>query len=507
MRTVKKMNLKSQMLHLFVILLLFQGCQAQDKKKDKDIKSIQKSAAPFPEKVSYSGNVDFRLAAKIATPGVVHIKSYFKSQMQQYENKDKNEFYDIPDALKDFFGDDSFFRQFRYQLPQSQQYNSEPVVGSGSGVILTPDGYIVTNNHMVKNADEINVTLYDGRSYTAKRIGSDPQTDLALLKIDEKNLSFIMYGDSDKIEVGEWVVAVGNPFNLASTVTAGIVSAKARNINILSDQGAIESFIQTDAAVNPGNSGGALVTLDGKLIGINTAIATPTGVYAGYAFAIPVDIVKKVANDLMNFGSVRRGILGISIRDMNSTLAKEININRANGVYVDSVTVKGAAKEAGVKAKDVIISIDNIETRTASKLQEIIMRKHPGEKVKITLIRNGNEKKELTATLKKQEESTKIINTELKGLLKDLGVELVEINKEDQKKYNVRNGLKITKLYDGKLKIFTNIREGFVITSVNNKSVSTVKSFMEAVEAQRGGIMLEGKYAGDPTYYYYAFGL
>lgn len=505
MTTTKRMGFKSQRIYLFVLFLLFQGCQAQDKKDEKDIDAIQKNAVSNPDKVSYTGNVDFKLAAKIATPGVVHIKSIFKPQTRQYQDSD--DFHNMPDPLKDFFKDDPFFRQFRFQIPQSPQYDSEPFMGSGSGVILTPDGYIVTNNHMVKDADEINITLFDGRSYPGKVIGNDPQTDLALLKIDEKNLSFIRYGDSDSIEVGEWVVAVGNPFNLASTVTAGIVSAKARNINILRDQGAIESFIQTDAAANPGNSGGALVTLDGKLIGINTAIATPTGVYAGYAFAIPVDIVKKVANDLMNFGSVQRGVLGIVIRDMNSTIAKEINIDRANGVYVDSVTANGAAKEAGVRAKDVIISIDNMETVTASKLQELVMRKRPGEKIKITLIRNGKDKKELTATLKKQEESPKIIKSERIDLLKDLGVELVAISKEDQKNYNVRNGLKVTKLYDGKLKRFTGIREGFVITAVNNRAVTTVKSFMEAVAAQQGGIMLEGKYAGDPTYYYYAFGM
>jgi Do/DeqQ family serine protease len=507
MTLFKKVYPKSKILYFFVFLLFFQGCQSQDKKNGKDIEEIQKNAGGYTNTVSYANNVDFRLAAKIATPGVVHIKCLFKQQTQRNYNEDQDGFYNIPDPLKDFFRDDPFFRQFRFQVPDSQENDSEPLIGSGSGVILTPDGFIVTNNHMVKNADDINVTLYDGRSYTAKLIGTDPKTDLALLKIDEKNLSFVAFGDSDKIEVGEWVVAVGNPFNLASTVTAGIVSAKARNLNILKDQGAIESFIQTDAAVNPGNSGGALVTLEGKLIGINTAIATPTGVYAGYAFAIPVDIVKKVSNDLMNFGSVSRGFLGISIRDMDSKIAKEINIDRANGVFVDSVAINGAANEAGVRAKDVIISIDNIETMTSSKLQEIVMRKRPGDKVKIVLIRNGNEKKELFATLKKQEASPKITKTVNPELLKDLGIQLIPINKEDQKNYKVKNGLKVTKLYTGKLKKNTNIREGFVITAVNNKEVSTVDSFIEAVEAQQGGIMLEGKYASDPTYYYYAFGM
>jgi Do/DeqQ family serine protease len=500
MKAFKKIYLKTKLLYLFIMLLAFNGCNAQDKKNEKDIEGIQKSAIGYTNKVSYTGIVDFKMAAKIATPGVVNIKSTFKIQRHQNEDWNQN---DIPDSFKDFFKNDPFFRFFKFE----PNYDSEPVIGGASGVILTHDGYIVTNNHVIKDADEIEVTLHNGKSYKAQIIGTDPQTDLALIKIDEKDLSFIMFGDSDNIEVGEWVVAVGNPFNLASTVTAGIVSAKTRNINILRDQGAIESFIQTDAVMNPGNSGGALVTLDGKLIGINTAIASPTGVYAGYAFAIPVDIVKKVSNDLMNYGSVIRGFLGISIRDLDSKIAKEINIDRANGVYVDSVSATGAAKEAGVKAKDVIISIDGIETMTSGKLMEIIMRKHPGDKVKIVLIRNGNEKKELIATLKKQESTIKHIKPESAELLKDLGVELVPISKEDQKKYKVENGLKVTKLYNGKLKRNTNIKEGFVITAVNRREVSSVDSFIEAVKKQRGGIMLEGKYAGDPTYYYYAFGM
>jgi serine protease Do len=500
MKPFKKFYLKSKIFYLFIMLLPLQGCNAQDNKKEKDIEEIQKSAIDYTDKASYTGNVDFKMAAKIATPGVVNIKSTFKTQVRQNEDWNQN---DLPDPFKDFFKNDPFFKYFKFE----PNYDSEPVIGGASGVILTPDGYIVTNNHVVKDADEIEVTLYNGKSYKAKIIGTDPQTDLALIKIDEKNLSFIAFGDSDTIEVGEWVVAVGNPFNLASTVTAGIVSAKTRNINILRDQGAIESFIQTDAVMNPGNSGGALVTLDGKLIGINTAIASPTGVYAGYAFAIPADIVKKITNDLMNYGLVKRGFLGISIRDLDSKIAKEINIDRANGVYVDSVSATGAAKEAGVKAKDVIISIDGIETMTSGKLMEIIMRKHPGDKVKIVLIRNGNEKKELTATLKKQDTSNLNIKPESAELLKDLGVELVPISNEDKKKYKVENGLKITKLYNGKLKRHTNIKEGFVITAVNRREVSNLDSFIEAIKKQRGGIMLEGKYAGDPTYYYYAFGM
>ncbi|MEZ7500110.1 trypsin-like peptidase domain-containing protein [Flavobacterium sp. Arc3] len=487
-----------------MIFLIFQGCQAQNKENEKGTETIPNSATGITAKISYTGIVDFRYAAKIATPTVVNIKSLFKSKVPQNQNGDENEFYNLPDPLKEFFQSDPFLRQFKFQTPNSSEYNSMPRVGSASGVLLTADGYIVTNNHVVKGADEINITLFDGRTYTAKIVGTDPLTDLALLKIDEKNLSFILFGDSDVIEIGEWVVAVGNPFNLASTVTAGIVSAKARNINILQDQGAIESFIQTDAAVNPGNSGGALVTLEGKLIGINTAIATPTGVYAGYAFAIPVDIVKKVTNDLMKYGVVQRAVLGISIRDLNSELAKTININRANGVYVDAVMDNGAAKQAGIRAKDVIVSIDNIETITSSKLQEIISRKRPGDMVSIMVIRNGKDKKELTVILKKYTPVPIVLSADL---LKELGVELQEISADDKTKYNVRNGLKVKKLYDGNLKEYTNIREGFVITAVNKIPVTTVKSFIEVLQNHQGDIMIQGKYTGDPTFYYYVFGM
>jgi len=440
-----KINLKLHRMYLFIVLLFFQGCQAQDEKNENSSEETQKNTTSKLGKISYTGIVDFRNAAKIATPTVVNIKSFFKSKIPQNQNGDENEFYNLPDPLKEFFQSDPFLRQFKSQSPNSSEYNAMPKVGSASGVILTADGYIVTNNHVVKDADSINITLFDGRTYTAKIVGIDPLTDLALLKIDEKNLPFILFGDSDVIEIGEWVVAVGNPFNLASTVTAGIVSAKARNINILQDQGAIESFIQTDAAVNPGNSGGALVTLEGKLIGINTAIATPTGVYAGYAFAIPVDIVKKVTNDLMKYGVVQRAVLGISIRDLNSELAKTININRANGVYVDAVIDNGAAKQAGIRAKDVIVSIDNIETITASKLQEIISRKRPGDMVSIMVVRNGKDKKELTVILQKYTPVPLVLNTDI---LKELGVELQEISADDKTKYNVRNGLKINKVYD-----------------------------------------------------------
>ncbi len=502
---------KQNLLIFFLLPLFYIGCLAQGEKKNElfnidQLQSNQKKGNTIARE-SYVGLVDFRQAAKIATPCVVHVKSSYRPEKSFKEKEDGKEFYyEMPDFFDDFFKGDPFFRRFEFRYPESPLYPREPIETSGSAVIITDDGYIITNNHVVKDADKIEVTLYDRRSYEAVVKGTDPQTDLALIKIKEKGLQFIEFANSDNIEIGEWVVAVGNPFNLASTVTAGIVSAKARNINILKDQGAIESFIQTDAAVNPGNSGGALVNLEGKLIGINTAIATPTGVYAGYAFAIPSDIIKKVINDLLNYGKVQRGYLGITIRDLNSELSKELKIDRAIGVYVDSVLTDGAAKKAGIKEKDVIIEIDDIETSNAPKLQEIIARKKPGEKVKISLIRDGK-KKEIIATLKNKQGNTELLKKESSEILNILGVELVELSSKDKKEYKVSNGVKVAKLFSGKLRKQTEIREGFVITKVNNKIIKSIADFISQMEGTTGGIMIEGRYLGDSFNYYYAFGM
>ncbi|MBL6448078.1 Do family serine endopeptidase [Fulvivirga sp. 29W222] len=494
------MNLKPISL-LVVSSLLLIACQAQERENTKrDIGTLQSKYGVTASNISYTGTVDFRHAARVATPGVVHIRSTYTVDGQE---NGKN-FYGIPDPLRDLLRNDPFFKQFDFQFPE-RKYKVVPRQTAGSGVILSSDGYIVTNNHVIEGADEIEVTLYDRHSYKGKVIGTDSQTDLALVRIDANELSYITFGNSDSVEVGQWVLAVGNPFNLASTVTAGIVSAKARNINILQDQNAIESFIQTDAAVNPGNSGGALVSLDGKLIGINTAIATPTGVYAGYAFAIPSDIVKKVVDDLMNFGKVQRAVLGVIISDLNSELSDELNIKRTTGVYVNNVLEGEAAQKAGIRKKDVIIAIDDMATDSSPELQEIIARKKPGEKVKITLIRNGKELK-LYATLESPKEKT-IAAGAGKALLKELGVELQEISNEDKQKYSIKNGVIVTRLYAGKLSEYTDIKEGFIITSVNNIPIKSVDDFISAVGSQQGGIMLEGIYPGDPTIYYYAFGM
>ncbi|MEO6168788.1 MAG: trypsin-like peptidase domain-containing protein, partial [Chitinophagales bacterium] len=332
-----------------------------DTNQQRSFEEKQATSARFSE-VSYSntndlaGTLDFRYAAKRTTSGVVHIKTSYAPR-QVSRNDQYNPF-------RELFGD-----QFGQQQPSES---------SGSGVIISDDGYIVTNNHVVDDGETIEVILADKQSYQAKVIGTDPSTDLALLKIDERNLPFITFGNSDSVEVGEWVLAVGNPFNLESTVTAGIVSAKGRNINLLRsrDTSAVESFIQTDAAVNPGNSGGALVNTNGELIGINSAIATPTGTFAGYSFAVPVNIVSKVVNDLMKFGMVQRGFLGVQIATLNADLAKAKGLDAKNltGVYVDGVKAGGAGEAAGLKAGDIITKVNNAPVNTSPELQEQVSR-------------------------------------------------------------------------------------------------------------------------------------
>ena len=316
--------------------------------------------------------LDFTAVAEQVMDAVVHIKS---TQVVAQASPGPRGYRQLPDPFGDLFGD--FFRpHFRFEGPHPQIPN--PSVGTGSGVIINSEGYIVTNNHVIAGASDIEVTLHDNRTYKAKVIGTDPSTDLALIQIKEKNLPTLPLVNSDDVRVGEWVLAVGNPLNLNSTVTAGIVSAKSRNINILQDQYAIESFIQTDAAINPGNSGGALVNLQGGLIGINTAIASPTGAYAGYGFAVPSNLVSKVVEDLLKHGVVQRGYLGVSIRGVDGSLAREKDLVVTRGVYVDSVMDKSAADEAGIKAGDVIKEINGYSVTTAPQLLEIIGRYRPG---------------------------------------------------------------------------------------------------------------------------------
>ena len=382
--------------------------------------------------------------------------------------------------------------------------------GSGSGVVISQDGYIVTNNHVVKDASKIEIVLNDKRSYIAEVIGTDPTTDLALLKVKETNLSFANYGNSDAVKIGEWVLAVGNPFNLNSTVTAGIISAKGRNINILeNNQGGlapIESFLQTDAAVNPGNSGGALVNTNGELVGINTAIASNNGSYQGYSFAIPVNIVKKVVSDLIEFGTVQRAYIGLSIQDIDSKFAEEKHIKQLKGVYINGLTENGAGELAGVKVGDIVTKVEGVDIKGTSELLEQIGKFRPSDKINLTLIRNEKEMI-LPIELKNKENTLGIIKKPevIRTSINSLGAEFEELSAEHLAKYNIPSGVKIHKLNAGKLSN-AGIKEGFVITSIDKKKITNIKEVQALLENKTGGVLIEGVYPNGMRAYY-GFGL
>lgn len=439
--------------------------------------------------------LNFINAADAARPAVVHIKTSYepKSQGQQkvYPGGPMDE------MLKDFFGEG-------FSMPEGNYQNSGPQEASGSGVIISADGYIITNNHVVENADKIEVVLNDKRSFTGKLIGTDPSTDLALVKIEEKDLPTVIYGNSDNVKIGEWVLAVGNPFNLTSTVTAGIVSAKARNINILKskDNLAIESFIQTDAVVNPGNSGGALVNLRGELIGINTAIASPTGSYAGYSFAVPVALVKKVIKDLAEYGTVQRALLGVSIMEINSTLAKEKGLKDVTGVYVASVNQSSAADKAGLKEGDVITHVNQIPVNSSASLQENVARFRPGDKIKVKYVRDGKEQ-EVDAVLMNTKGNTQLVKKEdISASTKSVGASLIDLSKEEMKKLGIDGGVKVTKLLPGKFRD-AGIKEGFIITSIDKQKVKNAEDLMHYLDGNKSeGTLLGGVYPNGQKAYY-----
>ena len=450
--------------------------------------SATTSPVHYTNLAASAGPVDFRDAAEQSVPAVVHVMTKFTTQQTYY------------DPFQGFFGGGNGIQV----VPQQQE-------ASGSGVIISNDGYIVTNYHVVENADEVSVTLNDKRSYDAKVIGTDPNTDLAVIKIDEKNLPFIAYGNSDDVKVGEWVLAVGNPFNLTSTVTAGIVSAKARNINLISSNGsgsgAVESFIQTDAAVNPGNSGGALVNTSGQLIGINSAIASSTGSFAGYSFAIPVNLVRKVVADLMEFGTVERGYLGVNIKDVDANLVKEKNLDKLKGVYVEGVIDGGSAADAGIESGDVITQIGDVEVNNVAELQEQVNRFRPGDKVVISYSR-GSKEKTATVVLKNKNNATSLIKKDDVASgdeAQTLGATFETVAPEDMKKLNISNGLRVSKLEAGKLRN-AGIREGFIITTVDKNPVSTPDELKQVLDNKKGGILIEGVYPNGSRAYY-AFGM
>lgn len=444
---------------------------------------VQYAAYTAPKTIP-SGNLDFTNAASLSVHAVVHIKTEYEQKTTTYN---------------DFFG--GLFNPWGiYNSP-----NTAPVTASGSGVILSEDGYIVTNNHVVQDATSIEVTLNDKRTYEAKLIGNDEGTDLALIKIEESGLPYLSYGNSDSVKVGEWVLAVGNPFNLTSTVTAGIISAKARNLKILGKNSSIETFLQTDAAVNPGNSGGALVNTEGKLVGINAAIASAsTGSYIGYSFAIPVNIVRKVVDDLLVYGEIQRCYLGITPEEIDSKIAKEKGLSVVKGINVSKVTENSGAFDAGIKEGDVITKIGSTDVNSLSELQEAILIHKPGDKVVVSYIRDG-EDKDVTVTLKNIDGSTGIVKKDEKSIVTSLGATFEVAGKDDLKRLGLTYGLKVTKVDAG---LFRNagIKVGFIVTGIDRKPVKTKEDIIAALKDKKGGVLIEGYYPNGMKSYY-GFGM
>ncbi len=449
----------------------------------------------FDDKNSPTPVVDFTPAATSATPAVVHIKTITKAKQGGTAQRQRNPFSDLfgDDMFDDFFGGPRV-----YSTPEQK--------ASGSGVIYTADGYIITNNHVVAGADEINVTLKNRKTYKATVIGTDPSSDLAVIKIDAKNLPYVVWGNSDEVKLGQWVLAIGYPLNLDVTVTAGIVSAKSRSIGINERQSdrPVESFIQTDAAVNQGNSGGALIDTDGELIGINSAIASPTGTYAGYSYAIPVNIVRKVVGDIVKYGTVQRAYIGISYpregltdEQKQSQGIKDVE----NGVFVMEVSEDGSAKLAGLKKGDILTKVNGVVVTSGPEMVEQVARYKPGDKISITYLRDG---KETTAniTLKNRAGNFDIVKSE--SAIEKLGGQLATVDAALAKKNNIDGGVSVKTKGSGGALANSRIQEGFIITSVNGKPVKTVEDLAAALKTVKGTAFFEGIYPGfpDETYRY-----
>jgi serine protease Do len=463
--------------YLFVVVVLVAACIGGVVGSIYTVKFLDYSTATYPSiearqnlvkanyKIDSSNQVpkdlDFLATAKQATSSVVHIRTSYGP------------------------GDFSFnVLEFRHDWSARS---------SGSGVILSDDGYVVTNHHVIEDASNIEVVMNDNQRYFAKVIGTDPSTDLALLKIKANNLPFISYGNSDALQLGEWVLAIGNPFDLNSTVTAGIISAKARNIGILRDRNnlQVESFIQTDAAVNPGNSGGALVNLNGELIGVNSAIATSNGSYQGYSFAIPVSLVKKVMDDLLEFGEVQRGLLGVQISDVNAAIAEQLKLSVNQGVLVSGVNEKSAAEQAGIKEGDVIVQVDKHTVNTVSELQEWVARNRPGKTIAVVFVR-GNTSKEVPVRLRNNDGVESISRKEIKYEFDGGTVE--DVNYKVLAALNLEGGVRLKKIDEGVWKK-ASIKEDFIIGFVDKLPVNNVEDFNRILEFKKGGILIEGFYA------------
>lgn len=394
-------------------------------------------------------NTDFTVAAEKTLNAVVHVKN------TMYKT--------IKDPFAEFFYGEGY---------GTKQYSQ---IGTGSGVIIAADGYVVTNNHVIKNATDIEVTLNNKRTYKAKLIGADPISDIALLKIDANNLAYITLGDSDGVKVGEWVLAVGNPYNLTSTVTAGIISAKGRDLDGTSN---IDSFIQTDAAVNAGNSGGALVNIRGELIGINTAISSMTGSFIGYSFAIPSNIAKKVIEDLMEFGNVQRAILGVNGVELDNEMADKLNIENTSGFYISNVVENSGAQKAGLKANDVIVKLDNVKISTFSDLNGYISTKKPNDVVDVAFLRNG----------KMQHANVRLIKQDV-AKVSALGLALENLTSAELKKLNISNGVRIVAITNKEL-MYYGVKVGYIITSIDNNKVISVEDVNNMIANKSSGDVL-----------------
>ncbi|HUB61374.1 MAG TPA: trypsin-like peptidase domain-containing protein [Puia sp.] len=440
--------------------------------------------------------VDFEKAASIAVPAVVHIKTLTKFKATSGQMSPDQ------DPFGDMFGGD-LFRHF-FGEGNGRQFSEPDQRASGSGVIISQDGYIVTNNHVVNGATDITVTLNNRTNYKAKVIGTDPNTDLALIKIDGHNLPVMAIGNSDDVKLGQWVMAIGYPLNLDVTVTQGIVSAKSRNIGINTQAAApVEAFIQTDAAVNPGSSGGALVNTDGQLIAINSAIASPTGSFAGYAYAIPSNLMKKVIGDIMKYGKVERGYLGISMapEGLDDSQKAKLGINsNVDGVFVIDVDPQGAAGQAGIKKGDVITQVNGEKVDEDAELAELIARQKPGDAVKITFVRNGSTQT-VTATLKDKLGS--FASTKA-AAVESMGADFSDLSKDDAAKLGIPGGVVVSNIREGGvLSNQTNMRPGFIITKVGDTPVHSVDEFKNALSAQGSNFQIEGMYPGSTDVYYY----
>lgn len=445
------------------------------------------------------GTADFVQPASAAIPTVVHIKT--KTNAKQVSNNlPKNQRPKNP--FSDFFGDDmleEFFGNRRGYVPEQR--------ASGSGVIISADGYIVTNNHVVENADELNVTLSNKKSYKAKVIGTDPAYDLAVIKIDGSGLPFLLYGNSDEVKIGQWVLALGYPLNLETTVTAGIVSAKARSLGLnkgTKTNTPVESFIQTDAAVNQGNSGGALINTNGQLIGINSAIASQTGFYSGYSYAIPVNIVKKVVDDLIKYGNVQRGYLGVATQntyDIPEDIKSKLNLDYVgDGLVITEVSPNSGASDAGLKKGDIIKSVNGTQITIPSELQELVTRYKPSDKISIVYSRNGTEKT-VTATLKNRAGNFDILKEENATLLK-LGADFGALDPKKAREYGLPGGVVVKKIGTGALSDQTRMRDGFIIVKVNDTEVKDMDGFIKALGNSKT-VTISGFYPGSDGLYDY----